>query len=356
MKKLKSIRNLAVLAGVASMLISPASAGRVLDFTEGGPNRGARAAVISWLADEAKKRTNGELEIKIHWGGALLKSKAAPKGIGSGAADMGTVIGAYNPKLHPGLLLADLPTKYSDPWVGLRALHELATTQQGLIAEFDQLNLRYLTSFTTTQIQVICKDRVIKSLADIEGIKVRGIGVYGKVFKDLGATPVRISAYKAYQGLDTGLIDCSQVYAYFVPSVKLQEVAKEMTLLDWGAVTGLAFAVNKDTWNSLTPDQQKTLDALGSEFIDRYAEKIIAGNQKALKDLAKGIDGHKVNIHSFPDAEKRKLVEAAQTYVDDWAQKASAAGYDAEAFRNQYLDLLKKYDDERRSKGYPWTR
>jgi hypothetical protein len=32
------------------------------------------------------------------------------------------------------------------------------------------------------------------------------------------------------------------------------------------------------------------------------------------------------------------------------------SGMDADAYRSNYLGLLKKYDDERKAKGYPWKR
>jgi len=356
MVKFLSTRKL-VVAGVASvMFAAPALAGQVLTFSDGSPNRGARATASNWFAAELDKRTNGELKIEFHWGGALLKAKAATKGVGAGAADMGAIIGVYNPKLHPGYLLSDLPTDFSDPWVGTRAIYELATTNKSLIAEFSKLNLHYVTNFTTTEIQVICKGKAVKTIDDIKGIKVRGVGVYGKVFKDLGATPVRISAYKAYQGLDTGLINCSQVYTYFVPAVKMQEVAKELTLLNWGALMGLTYAMNKDTWDALSDDHKKIVTQLGSDFIDKYAQIITDGNTKALADLKAGIDGHKVNVHEFSADDRAKLVAAAQPYVDSWKEKATAAGIDADAFRNEYLGLLKKYDDEFKAKGYPWKR
>ena len=95
-----------------------------LNFTAQSANRGARAETTSLFAEELERRTNGEIKTEIHWGGALLKAKAATTGIGDGAADAGFIIGVYNPGLHPGFLLADLPTQYSDPWASTRAFYE----------------------------------------------------------------------------------------------------------------------------------------------------------------------------------------------------------------------------------------
>src|SRR5690606_13931338 len=104
---------------------------------------------------------------------------------------------------------ADLPMPYSDPWVGSRAIYDLVQNNADLQAEFHKLNLQYITNITTTQIELICKDKTVKSLEDIKGLKVRGTGVYMKVFGDLGATPVNMSSAEAYQGISTGLLDCT---------------------------------------------------------------------------------------------------------------------------------------------------
>lgn len=334
----------------------PAQAAQVLSFTEATTNKGIRGEQIQWFAEELERRTNGELKVEIHWGQALLKAKAATKGIGAGAADMGFVPSLYNPKLHPGFLIGDLPMKYSDPWVVSRGVYDLATKNEQIKEEFDKLNLHFVTNFTTTQIQLICKDKVVQTIEDIEGIKFRGVSVYGKVFTELGGTPVSLSAYDAYQGLDTGLINCSQVYLYFIPTAKLQEVAQEVTLLDWGALTALSFAMNKDVWNNLSPEHQEIVTQLGSDFVDKQAEMIMKFNDQSLDLLKKGIDGVKVNVHEFSDEEKLKLIDAAAGYLAEWRKNASDAGLDADDIYNQYQESLKAYDEERQAKGHPWNR
>jgi len=53
---------------------------------------------------------------------------------------------------------------------------------------------------------------------------------------------------------------------------------------------------------------------------------------------------------------KAKLVEASAPYIDEWRAAAKASGLDADGIYDQYMALLKKYDDERKAKGYPWNR
>jgi len=344
----------AFACGLATLSLSaPASAEMVLNFTDQSPNRGARAETTNWFADELERRTNGDIKLEIHWGGALLKAKAATKGIGDGAADIGFIIGVYNPGLHPNFLLADLPTRYSDPWASTRAFYELNSTNEALKAEWDKLNLHFVANITTGPIQMVCKDKEVASVADLKGTKVRGISVYGKVAKDLGAIPVKMTAYDAYQGLDTGLIDCTMFYSYAIPAFKLNEVASHVTMLDWGALMGLGIVMNKDAWEAMSPENQAIISQLGSEMVDVYAQKITAANAKAVEEMkAEG----KISFIDFPADEKQQLLAASQGYLEDWKAKSAKSGADADAIVADYMNLLEKWDAERQSKGYPWAR
>lgn len=152
----------AFVAGItAAVMALPAAAEMKLNFTDNSANRGARAEATAWFAEELGKRTNGEINMEIHWGGALLKAKAAAKGVADGAADMGFIIGVYNPGLHPAFLLADLPTQYSDPWSSSRAFYELNTQNQALKDEWSGLNLHFVANVTTGPIQLVCKDKAV---------------------------------------------------------------------------------------------------------------------------------------------------------------------------------------------------
>lgn len=94
-----------------------------------------------------------------------------------------------------------------------------------------------------------------------------------------------MTAYDTYQGLDSGLIDCTMFYSYAIPAFKLNEVADNITMLDWGALMALGIVMNKDAYEAMMPEHQKVIDDLGSELIDVYAQKITAANAQALADM-----------------------------------------------------------------------
>ncbi len=345
---------LKALGGAALMMAAlawPANAETTLSFSDNSANRGSRAEAMNWFADELAKRTNGELKLEIHWGQALLKGPAVVKGVGDGVADMGLVIAVYNPALNPVMLLADLPLENNDPWAATRALYELNTTHPALQSEWDKLNLKFVTTMSTGPLQMVCNDKVIDSVDDFAGVKMRGISTYSKVAQDLGANMVSVTAYETYQALDTGLIDCAIFYTYAIPAFKLPEVATDLTTLDWGALMGIAIVMNQDTWSALSPEHQAVIEQLGSEFVDVISEKVIVEKDTTLDTLKK--EGA-FKFHEFPAEERQKLLAAGAKYFDEWKETVTKAGIDGEAVLQHYQDLLGKWHERRKAQGYPW--
>ncbi|CTQ51382.1 C4-dicarboxylate TRAP transporter substrate-binding protein [Jannaschia donghaensis] len=319
---------------------------------EAGPNRGARAAALQHFVDEVTARTDGEVVIDVQWGGALFKANAAAGSIADGVADLGTIISVYFPQEMVGYGIADLPVVNSDAWVGMRATDDLMRGSEEIQANLADQNLVYLGTFTTSAVNIGCKDAAIRSVADIEGLKVRGVGAYGDTFKDFGANMVPMSIYDAYQGLDTGLLDCSQGYSYAVGALKQEEVMTSYTLLNWGQVGALGIFMNKDVYDGLDEGIQTAMADAGVAMADKLGELITADNEAAVEKMrAVGVE-----IIELDAVERDKLVETGAQYVDAWAERASGVGIDGTALLAEYDALLAKYAAERDDQGYPWTR
>ena len=346
----------AMAAAAAISTAQTVQAETVLTYAEASPNRGARAKALNWFADEIAKRSNGDLKIEFQWGGALFDAKSSLKGIGDGAADLGSVIAAYVPKQMHALAVADLPLGNPDGWVGMRATYDLALNNKALQASFEKQNVGFVAAFSTSAVQIACKGSAIRSVDDIKGKKVRGIGAYGKVFKDFGANMVRMSIYKAYQGLDTGLIDCSQGYTYAYRALKQYEVADNMTIFDWGQIGAFVIFGNKDSLAALSDSQRAVLREVSSEFADHYGAILEKANTAAEQAFTDGIEGRKMEVIRLEGSERAKLLEASKKYVSEWVEKANDSGMPGDEVLAEYQALIAKYQAERDEKGYPWTR
>ncbi len=348
---MKLLLKTAALAAALSAAASLTFAETVLIHGEAGPNRGARAAALQWFADELGKRSEGDIRVDIQWGGALFKANAAVQSVRDGVADMGTVIAVYYPQEMAGYGIADLPLDNPDAWVGMRATDELMRSSAAIQQDLADKGLVYIGTFTTSAVHIGCKGAAIRAAGDVENLKVRGVGAYGKVFGELGANMVNMSIYDAYQGLDTGLLDCSQGYSYAVSALKQAEVMDSYTLLDWGQVGGVGIFMNADTHASLSADQQALVAEVGKDMADEFGRLITAANEAAIASMKE----QGVEVISLPDAERAKFVERGESFVGAWAETASAGGLPGEALLEEYKALIAKYTAERDSAGYPWV-
>ncbi len=350
---MKIAKRVAVLAAAALMFAGTATA-QMLRFTDYSPNRGSRAEALQWFADELKSRSAGRLSVEFHWGGSLLSGKATLKGLADGVADMGTVIGFFTPKELKGYNIGDLPVNNSDAWVGMRAMHDIAT-QPALEKEFAKAGVVYVTNYTTGPVQLICRDP-IASLPDLKGKKIRGSGPYAKAMSDLGAIAQRMSQAEVFQALDSGLIDCNQNYYYAIKAYKQYEVASNVLELNWGQNMSFGMFMSRFVWDGLDDKDRTLVRQLGSDFIDHLAQVMIEESARDKAAMVAGVNGKKITVSQLPADERAKLQQAGGKYVDAWVAEATAAGLDGAALLGEYQKRIEHWGAERESRGYPWTR
>lgn len=347
-----TVQRFGAAALTALLAMAPGAwAQTTLIYGEAGPNRGARAEATQWFADQVAALSDGDLRIDINWGGALFSEKAAVQSIRDNVADLGSVIAVYFPREMVAYGIADLPVQNPDPWVGMRATHELMRSNPQIQKNLADQNLVYIGTYTTSAVQIGCKGAPVNSVADIRGKKVRGVGAYGKVFRDLGANAVDMSVYEAYQGLESGLIDCTQTYSYLVEALKFDEVFDNFTFLNWGQIGGLGIMMNKDAFDALTPDQQAAILKAGDGLADEFGRIIGDANDASIRVLRdKGTP-----VAEFSAQDRSQLVTAGQTYIDEWVARAGESGLNGAALLAQYTDLIAKYGAMRDAQGYPWS-
>ncbi|MGO1501523.1 MAG: C4-dicarboxylate TRAP transporter substrate-binding protein [Marinobacter sp.] len=351
------IKTLLSSALLTLALTSTVSADTVLRYAEGSPNRGARADAMIHFMKDAEQLSNGEVKFDIHWGGALLDYRATAAGVSVGTADLGTVLAAYDPQKLRALYIGDVPNKYSDPWVGMRAMYELMTTNKVMQDLLAQQNLVYVAGHTSTATQFECVgDNQIRTVADIKGKRIRAAGVYGKILHDLGANVVNLNAAEAYQALSTGLADCSNTYFFTTRAYKTHEVIDNFTIANWGQLTGYATVMNKDTWDDLSKKQQDALREAGRNHVDYYGKALLDEIELVTNGLRTGDIGNKVSVYEMAKEERAKLTKAGEKYANDWVNQINKDGVDAQKIWDEYHALLAKYQQEIDTKGYPWER
>jgi len=325
-------------------LTATAQAAETLRYAEFGPNRGWREKVHAYVKEEVSIRTNGEIELESTFGGALIKSRDVLRGVGDGLADMGTIVGVYTPQQMANYRAFDIPTGNDDPYVGLAAAYEVATTNPVIQADFDKQNVVYLGNFTSSTVLLACKDPLTK-LSDLDGLKVRANPPHADVFKDNGAVIVSMPFPEVYQALDKGIIDCAQTYWTAVFAFKHHEVAKNITALNWSQNMGFGMVMSKDSFERLSAEQQQILRDIGRDTT-MLAAKLTIGGTKGIKERI--LSDESVKLHTLGADDQAALIQAGLDTAKSF--KGDASVLDA------YLAAVKNYEAQLADKGYPWAK
>ena len=331
-------------AALAVGLALPAAAQTVLRYADYGGNRGIRADYVTAYLDEIESRSEGRIKIERHWAQALLPATKMLEGLRNGVADIATVTAGYSPRDQLFAYgVGDLPVRNPNEGAGAAALYELTTTHPALQEEMDRLGIVYLMNYSVGPIQMVCKGGELTSVEDFSGKKVRATSDYGEIYGEFGATAVVISLPKAYQALDTGMIDCSQAYGYIVESYKLYEVADSFTAINGATIQSNGMFMNRRAFDGLDPKDQEMIVELGAEYNRKTAEAMRARNQEVMAQLPEGFEGKKMPVHTFTEADLVKLDEASQPIIDAWIADAQKMGLDGAALVKTYTDLLAKH-------------
>ncbi len=344
----------ALAAGSLSVLALAAHAETVLIANEPGPNRGVRAEAVNFIAEQIAARTNGEVRVDQNWGGALFKTDAALQSLSTGVADMGVIIGAYAASEFPELQMAGLQLKPAHPWVMMQAVYELFTTNEQIKARLDEMNLEYIATFSLSPGIMACSGKGIRSLDDVPGTKFAHTGASTDIFGELGGNLVSMPIYDVYQGMETGLVECSVTYAYYAVASKLNELVDTITDMRFASLASLGTFINKDTFDALSEEQQATIRQIGRDTMDFYGERLMMADAKAMETLGTGENA--VEFVELTDAEYDRMNELAQPSIVKWKADAAAVGADGDALIAEFLKLVDKWTKVMETEGLPWER
>lgn len=353
-----NISRFAAVAFSAAAVFAAATAAeaqtRELRYADFGPDRGTRAEVIKWIDSEMRSRSGGAIGLDVTWGGTLLGAKNAIDGVGSGVADIASVVPVYEPGKLTSWRVSDV-RQISDEYVGMMATYELMTENEAAAANFEEQGVRYFANFTTGPTQLLSRDP-ITSLADLNGKKVRATGNFGKAFEANGAAAVSMSQPDVYQALSTGTIDGTASYAYVINSYKQYEVAQNLTTIDMGQNLGWGIIVNARTWASLPDEQKEMMTQLGRDATLFMAQKMYESRTEILEELRAGVDGYKISEHEGDAAMKDALIDAAEEAGMSWMDGARDQGLPADDLLAAFDEAVKKYTTARDMDGYPWAK
>ncbi len=257
------------------------------------------------VAEGIKKRTGGQVEIRVLPSAQLGNERQTMEGLMLGTIDMGNVTGNVLQGFEASAGLTALPYL-------IRDFDHAFKVEDGPIGK--EVEKRILTKtgvraigYTTTGIRVIATPgKPIVSLADFKGLKIRvpESPVMVATFKALGANPTPIPWGELYTSLQTRVVDAGEAPPGALNDAKIFEIAKTMSLTNH-VYTGQYMLISEKAFQRLNEKERAALLEAGRDATV-WQRSVTVKEQTELTERLQKTAG--VKVHPVDTAPMQKAV------------------------------------------------
>lgn len=274
--------------------------------------------VYSNFAENVKKMSGGRLEIEVIYDGEGVAATEVFSATRTGLVELGAPYQALHAGENPaGVVELGLPGAMAD-YLQIRSLFNEGGWIEALDEIYAKHNIKYIAEWTSPATYLLTK-KPVNSLEDIKKWKLRAPGPYGKMLKNLGASPITMAFGEVYTSLATGVIDgvdgCNIIDHR---DGKFYEQAKYLYPLPLAGAQSMPIIANMKAWNKLPADLQEIITMAARWGSDEWAMKSLVWEKKALKEM---MDAG-VKMSPVPsDVDKAKWLEAGRNVWPEYADK-----------------------------------
>jgi len=303
--------------------------------------------------EKLEELSGGTMVAEQYYNGTLLGFGDSWQGTGEGAVDVAIMAIAtidQNTLLNHVFCnpMTDLNT---DQVKTTEMFNMLIDAEPSLNDELATQNLRWLSLQTMPNLNLHMASKVVESPTDVKGMKIEGLGATSsKYWEALGATTVSLDPGDYYISCERGTVDGMFAHWACVNDYKLNEVLHSHTTFgeftdEYPSGTGIStgcmgYAVNLDTWNSLTEEQQGWLEE-AFRYGAMYSADLDTGS--AQEGYNKAVENGDTIINIAGD-DLEPWLAAMETVVNEWLAECEAAGLDTAPQINETLKgLVEEY-------------
>lgn len=247
----------------------------------------------------------------------------------------------YEPERFVPMWFAEFPGAGADATAQSVALWRTFDEEMRDLPAFDGVELLGIGMFGGGQLHH--GRETITAPDQLAGQKFRmGGPIQERLLTELGAVPVAAPASKAYELLESGVVDGSLHTFESVVNFRLEDSLTHHTLFPEGFYDATFFvAMNGDRWAGLSQADRDAIAAISGEELSRaWGVAFDAQNPAARDALAEA--GHEI-VEASPEL-IAAVDEVRAGMVADWVEAARAAGvFDPEAlmegYRARYVDI-----------------
>ncbi len=257
-----------------------------------------------------------------------------------GVADIVWTLPGYTPGRFPFSEVFELPFFTTTHEASSRAMWDFV--QMHATKEF--AGLKPIATWVNGPNQLHFRDKQVKTLADLEGMKVRAPSRLGnKLLAALGATPVGMPVPQMAESLSKGVIEGALIPWEVVPATKTHELTRfhaEAGGEHAMTTATMVFVMNRKKYDSLPPELKKVIDDNSGREVSAWVSARFKGADSAGREAAVS---HGNTVYQIPADEMAKWKAATQPVAEEWIREVSAKGVDGRKLHDDAAALVKKY-------------
>jgi tripartite ATP-independent transporter DctP family solute receptor len=258
-----------------------------------------------WFCKEVDKRTNGKILITFHPGSLATNEQQIWQMVVTGAAGLGCPSGGVG-TIYPRFELFGMPFifrdyehayKVLDGKIGAQCVRDIESKYAVKVLTFYDYGFRHFFG-----------KRPIFKLDDFKGMKLRVTNrTLGDFLSAAGGSPVFMSMGEVIPAIQQGALDGAELPMANILATKAYDVAKYCSLTFHRFGPGF-LAMNRNIWNSLTPDEQKVVLQVAKEARDKQIEMYSEVQKKGKGILeSKGMKVNAVDLKPFVELAVRAV-------------------------------------------------
>ncbi len=286
------------------------------------------------LADYIARLSGGRLTVKVYGGGELVPPFEVFDAVSRGTAEMGHSTSYYwKGKVPAAQLFCSSPfgltAQEINGWLyygGGMALYREAYEPFGIIP--------FAAGNSGTQMGGWFK-KEIRSMADIQGLKMRIPGLGGEILERAGGTPVTTPGSEVFTALQTGVIDAAEwVGPWNDQALGLFSAGDYYYYPGWQETGSTIEAmVNAEAFAALPDDLKAVVEIAAQAMNTDMLAEFTFYNARALKTL---VDDHGVQLRAFPDDVMERLQTLTWEFLEEQAAGDEFYGRVLDSYRDYY--------------------
>lgn len=336
----------ALLAGAGPFIATRSRAQQVIPVTfiagfppgatfVGSFTQGYMQAVDAALARGGKYKINWNLAHS----GQIAKPRGEFEALQGGLGDIAAVPTPYYFDRVPMFELPFVtPFTTNDP-VFLSKVYKMVEAKFPQYREvWAKYNQKMLVTTPNADAYVIISKKQIRTLDDMKGMKIAGVGPNLRWLQTVGATPVQGSMADWYTGLNTGLYEGAMATPQSLGAFKLCQAAKFLLEPGLGANANVNLNVNLAFWNKLPQEVRQVFETAAPVYDTEQLKLLQVGSKSSVEGCTKD---HGMVTTRLPEAERLKWAKGMPNLAKDWADRMEKQGIPGKQILAFYMDEMR---------------